>query len=155
MKPSPKSLIELPDGSYGLLRAGNMANKRAAGKCIVKWCRNRLPESALRKHNSVCSKCAMRRWRANNPLAAMLLLWRNRAKKKGVPFDLTITYLEWLLEGTGYVENKGRFRGCLHLDRIVPSVGYVRGNVCVLPAEVNCSKGAMEKPRFEQIDQPF
>lgn len=145
MKPSPKSLIELPDGSYGLLRAGNMADKRAAGKCIIKWCRNRLPESAIRKRNSVCSKCAMRRWRANNPLGAMLLLWRNRARVKRVPFDLTVSGMAEFLNGSGYLDLKGRHRGMYHLDRIVPRLGYVFSNIQVLSAEDNCSKSGKEK----------
>lgn len=130
----------------GVLRIGkNAAEKKAAGKCVTAFCRNRLPRSQRRKGNIHCSKCMMRRWRTNNPLASLLLMWRDRARRKQVPFDLTLEYVQWLVTDTGYLDNRGVFKGCLHLDRKIPALGYTRGNVQVLTAEDNVAKGNRER----------
>lgn len=142
------------------LRVGkNVETKRAAGKCITLWCRNRLPRSARLKFNMHCSKCMMRRWRANDPVHNVLAHLRERARRKRVPFDLTVSYLEWLLEGSLYMLERGRERGCLHIDRVKPADGYVIGNLRILDGIQNRVKGAKDSGEWvggEEIEEtPF
>jgi hypothetical protein len=75
---------------------------------------------------------------------------KRRAKEKGVPFDLTPDYVRSLAVdrcpslGVELVYGSGNGGSAEYnsasLDRIVPSLGYVRGNVQVLSARANAMK---------------
>jgi len=84
---------------------------------------------------------------------------RGRANKKGVPFDITLEYLraitpdtcpifhivfEWGPSGLGF----GKFKpNSPQLDRIIPELGYVFGNVAFISHRANRIKdnGTMEE----------
>ena len=84
---------------------------------------------------------------------------RLRAKEKGVPFDITLKYLrsitpdtcpvfnivfEWGASGLGF----GKFKpNSPQLDRIIPELGYVFGNVAFISHRANRIKdnGTMEE----------
>ena len=84
---------------------------------------------------------------------------RSRAKTKGIPFDITIEYLrsiapdecpvfktpfEWGSSGLG----RGKFKdNAPQLDRIVPELGYVVGNVAFISHRANRIKdnGTMQE----------
>jgi hypothetical protein len=84
---------------------------------------------------------------------------RGRANKKGVPFDITLEYLrkmtpdtcpvfhtvfEWGPSGLGF----GKFKpNSPQLDRIIPELGYVQGNVAFISHRANRIKdnGTMEE----------
>ena len=73
---------------------------------------------------------------------------RRRAKAKGVPFDIDIDYLVSLYPedgkcpalGIDLVWGDGARDNSPSVDRIVPSKGYVRGNVCWLSVKANTIK---------------
>jgi len=81
----------------------------------------------------------MRRWRAANPVGAILAQLRRRAKDKKIPFDLT---LEWLKE---FLATNKYDSSIHHIDRIKTWLGYTMGNLQVLVASENIAKGNRER----------
>jgi hypothetical protein len=89
-----------------------------------------------------CSQLSSRKYKAKNPARLMVQQARRRAKTYGVPFDLTyddITIPDRcpvlgikLKRGTGHAND-----GSPTIDRIIPSLGYVRGNVAVISSKAN------------------
>ena len=100
-------------------------------------------------------------YKRNNPhliiTTNMLCNARNRAKRLGIPFDLTIEYLRELAFATTHCplldielrwktmygsgnKNKHPHPNSPSLDRIVPAKGYVRGNVAIISMKANTMK---------------
>lgn len=75
---------------------------------------------------------------------------RRRTKGKGVPFNLTIDYVESILTDCcpifntefKWIGNKKTLDTSPTLDRIVPALGYVIGNVVVISNKANSIKSA-------------
>jgi hypothetical protein len=75
---------------------------------------------------------------------SMLSLAKQRAKKKQLPFDLDEEYLKSIIPdkcpvlGVSLKRGVGKFDSCSpSLDRIVPELGYVKGNVRVISDRAN------------------
>jgi len=85
-----------------------------------------------------------------------------RAKKNSLSFDLTIDYLETIATDTCPVFKQkfrwGRHKGKYHdftpsLDRIIPELGYVQGNVVFISLKANRIKNnAQEKELYAVAD---
>jgi len=94
--------------------------------------------------------------RKNNPLQYMLYDARKRAKKKGVVFDLTVDDLCMptfcpvfgvkLKQGDGQ-----RTDDSPSLDRIIPSLGYVKGNVRIISHRANAIKNNATIDEIKQV----
>ncbi len=158
MRREIKSIVIDSLGKAHLNCANNAPQKRARGKCVTAHCRNYLPASAIQNHNKHCSKCMMRIWRINSGLKATLARLRERARERAIPFSLTEQQLLEVIGDSNYLILKGRVRGMLHLDRIIPAKGYVMGNVQVLSVTENTAKGAVEKhidpePNLDWLDE--
>ena len=98
-----------------------------------------------------------------------LCSWKGNAKRKNVPFDLTTDFLINLWKGQKgrcYYTNKelnitsGQGRGDItlvsrpdqfSLDRLIPSLGYVRGNVVWCGWLINTMKNLMSEEQFYQV----
>lgn len=119
--------------------------KHMRGRCDVKYCRGILSRSAIAHRDRTCSKCKMRRWRANNTLPKILADLRWRSTEKQVPFDLTMEYMLTLEGIDDYIAKRGVSTTSLHLDRIQTELGYTIGNVRVLLAGKNIAKGNRER----------
>lgn len=111
-----------------------MAYKKSPEKCATKFCRNR----RAHKHQR-CSKCMMREWRKKHPVAYRLMVLRQRAKRKNLPFDLDRAWLSEFLERTGYDPTLH------HIDRICVLGGYTKNNIQVLSISDNTAKGNRER----------
>lgn len=124
-------------------------HRKPPDKCITKFCR----KSRSSEHGGLCSKCALRQWRADNPIPAKLASLRDRAKRKNVPFDLTLPWLTEFLTTNGYDSS------IHHIDRIKTWLGYTMGNLQVLTMSENIAKGNRERYgklwMTEIIDEPF
>jgi hypothetical protein len=150
-------------------RKGHVAPRfTASGSCVVcgaeaqraLWADGHRPDPEARqrawnKYNQTeAAKRAKWNWVQKDPLRA----WahsvtgaaKSRAKEKGVPFTLTPDYVRSLVVDRcpvlgielDYASKNGR--GLAHnsatVDRIIPSLGYVPGNVQVLSARANMMK---------------
>ena len=92
-----------------------------------------------------------RAWREENPAKVMhYQAWR-RARLKGQPFDLTIADMEAILAASEWTcayctTPVGSFRGrgnrpqSATLDRLLPELGYVKGNVVIACHVCNSQK---------------
>jgi len=75
---------------------------------------------------------------------------KNRALKKGVPFDLSSAYVLSILTDTcpvfgtpfKWMGNGKIVSESPSLDRIIPSLGYVEGNVVIISSKANNIKSA-------------
>ena len=102
------------------------------------------------KHN-FCKPCYVLRnkryqqdYRDRNRFAIRMRSCRARSKEKDLPFNLTEDYLKEIWSGYCPVFNtalnldaKKGVLGHAQLDRIVPSLGYVEGNVVWLSERAN------------------
>ena len=70
---------------------------------------------------------------------------KNRAKKKGLPFNISLEYLRTIVPdvcpifGTAFkwMGNGKIVPESPSLDRIVPSLGYIEGNVAIISSRAN------------------
>lgn len=118
--------------------------------CFTSYCRKRVPAN---QKNRTCVTCRTRVWRANNPIKATFLAAKSKAKRRGLPFELTFEYFTALCEATDYHLLRGREAGDLHLDRIDNSLGYLPGNVRAVTASQNCRK-ARQEPGYHASSSP-
>lgn len=85
-------------------------------------------------------------WENNNIDRRMFYRCRNRAKTLGLPFDLTLedctvpTICPVLGIELGYRKGQGYHPATPSMDRIIPSKGYVKGNVRVISWKANMIK---------------
>lgn len=95
---------------------------------------------------------AMRKYRSTNKGAIMTSLTaaKGRANKQGLPFDIDLEYVTNLFDEqkglcaiTGELMIPKSGRTSPSLDKIDPSLGYVKGNVQWLTWRANCVKQDM------------
>lgn len=105
------------------------------GLCHVRGCRN--PHY---KRTRLCNKHMKQQWRAEHPVHHAYLNLKASAKRRRIPFTLTLTQFIEFAETTAYVDKKGCRRLCLQCDRIDPTRGYEHDNIQVLTCSENSSK---------------
>lgn len=111
-----------------------------------------------RKANQEKRQKATIAWVINHPGYYMLKNAQYRAKKLGLPFDLTFEDVQipeiCPVLGIPLVSKEGR-HGFLDnspsLDRIIPALGYVRGNVRVISNRANTIKRDATMTELEAI----
>lgn len=88
-----------------------------------------------------------RSYRERNPEQMVLSAARNRARKKDIPFDITVDdiVLPDVCPILGIPLNKhyGKQGGSIDspsIDRIIPELGYVKGNIQIISALANNMK---------------
>jgi len=116
------------------------------GKCRVAYCR-KLPRN-LGTHpgsTQLCGSHHKEKWRMDNPAHAAFDNLRTSARKRKIPFDLTLEEFLRVIEATSYLDDKGRERHCLHIDRIDVTRGYSLDNLQVLTCGENVVKGHKER----------
>ena len=89
-------------------------------------------------------------WRELDPGKRMLQQCRNRAKRKGLDFNLELSDIIIpekcpLLDVPFQVGTQEDYEMTYSLDRIDPSKGYVRGNVWVLTKKANSMKNSASR----------
>ena len=114
------------------------------GQCKVVYCKRparvRVRTGLRVENSSICITCASRLFRANNPARYAYRQIKDRAKRKKQIFSLTFEEFLEVIDGTEYLERRGRGKDELHLDRIDVSQGYVRWNLQVITAAENLRK---------------
>lgn len=98
---------------------------------------------------TICKPCNSARVKANSAEYKMCARAKNRAASGGYPFDLTPVDIEMPthcpvlgVELKVHVGRPGAFSTSPSLDKIVPELGYVKGNVQVMSQLANQMKGA-------------
>lgn len=102
------------------------------------------------------------KWRAENPTTQENWAQRNlpfiryRAKRKGIPFDLRAqdVYVPANCPVLGVKLTFGAARNNFSspsLDRIIPSLGYVKGNVAVISLRANVIKSDGSALELRQV----
>lgn len=92
------------------------------------------------------AKASSSAYRKNNPKIGLLERARNRAKVKGLEFDLTLEdiiipeFCPILGIPLFHAEGGHPCPNSPSLDRIIPSLGYVKGNVCIISHRANTIK---------------
>lgn len=112
-------------------------------QCVVARCRK-----PRQKWQRYCHRHQKALWRQTHPIISA---WRgiiDRARRKGREFSLTTADFIDFLEETAYMDSKGRWRHCTHMDRKDNTRGYVRGNIQALTCTQNTIKGNKERCPF-------
>ncbi len=123
---------------HAIFPKDKIKKKPRPGCCHIYGCRN----SAPRERQQLCQKHSMRLWRSEKPLAAFFSQIKDRARRKKINFTITFEYFCEQVAETGYAEQRGRSAHNLHLDRKEATLGYIPGNLQILTATANCTKGA-------------
>lgn len=98
-------------------------------------------------------------WRMKNPVKALLGKAKSRAKKNGVVFDLKeedITIPEFCpVFGIRLEHNRsGKLGPCFSspsIDRVDPTLGYIKGNVQIISHKANAAKSNLTLEQIEAL----
>lgn len=127
-----------------------LRKKKLPGRCPVCRCRN-APRN-LSDHptsTQLCGSHAKEQWRLNNPVHCAFDNLRASARKRKIPFSLTFDQFKAVILPTRYMDDKGKTRFCLHIDRKESTRGYEDGNIQVLTCTENVQKeNAERRQRF-------
>ena len=143
---------------------------------ICSSCKNKISNERFRKINrsnwqglypqcKSCENILMKAKYFNNPIPQMLSNAKIRAKQKGVKFNLTTKYLKKIfpkdnkcpITGLNFqfgYKNKEKINknNSPSLDRIIPSKGYIEGNVMVISDLMNRMK---QDSTFEDVEKLY
>lgn len=124
-----------------------------AVKPLTEFAKSKGTRFGTAQHCKICRKVYYGRNREHirlhangrSPAMKMLARAKSRAKRDGLPFDLTIEDLTipatCPLLGIPLIAGIGKHTGnSPSIDKIVPSLGYVRGNVWVISHRANAIK---------------
>lgn len=129
-------------------REWNEKNKERKVEASIRWAKENpdkvraINQRFVSEHKDKKAKYN-KEWRTKNYVQQyMLQNARNRAKKYGIPFDLSsedITVPELCpVLGTPIAKSNGKLNdNSPSLDRLVPALGYVKGNVRVISWRAN------------------
>ena len=77
---------------------------------------------------------------------------RHSAKKRDLPFTITLAEFKDFCAKTGYLERRGNQPEDFTIDRIDWNDGYCIGNLRVLTHEENSNQGSDNRPRDERSE---
>lgn len=120
--------------------------KKIPGKCPVIRCKHAPRDlSTHPKSHQLCGTHHKELWRLCNPVHAAYDNLRASARKRKILFTLTFDHFKTIIASTAYMDDKGRTRFCLHIDRKETALGYVDGNIQVLTCTENVQKENAER----------
>jgi hypothetical protein len=107
-------------------------------KCIIE-------SSRRQKENPIKMEEYRQRWFTKRPLYSLLHNCKRRAKENNIPYDLDLDYIESLLQPThcpvlGIPIDGLTRETSMSLDKVVPQLGYTKGNVCFISMKANRMK---------------
>lgn len=92
------------------------------------------------KQRTICNTCRSRNYSAKHPLLKMFLDKKADAKKRNLTFELSFEYFKQLAEKHDLLNNRGRGKDSLTVDRSVNEGGYTNDNVSIMTKSENCKK---------------
>jgi len=101
--------------------------------------------SELTQREKEIAQSNIRKWKQNNPERILLGNCRSRAKKLKLPFNLTIEdiVIPEICPVLGIPLQKGTGNHSANspsIDRIIPFLGYIKGNVIIVSYKANTMK---------------
>lgn len=111
----------------------------ATNRCLTKYCRNR------NQRGQYCYKCSQRKWRENNPLHDAFLNLRHSAKRRGIPFSISLGYFSAFAARYDYLNHRGKTAQSFTVNRIDSTKGYVEGNIEMITNAANVAQGNRER----------
>lgn len=119
------------------------------GLCFTPFCRKKP------KRGHICSTCARRKWAEKHPEKYAFCNLRGNARRRDKDFTLTFEQFKTKIEGTEYMENRGRTKLCWSIDRFWNEHGYHDWNVRVVTVSYNSTKrNYIDYPKNEET-APF
>lgn len=105
------------------------------GECSVVGCKSKARGKFCPHH-----KC--QHYRLKDPILYSYNNKKNRAKERGIYFDLTIEEFREFCYETEYISKSGKTAGSYDVDRIIEGVtpGYTRSNIQILEKIANIKK---------------
>lgn len=91
-------------------------------------------------HKRMCNTCHDRVWRERFPEHHLWNNLKKSAKKRGLPFTISLSWWVAFCEMTGFAEMVGRGKGFASIDRIENWRGYEPDNIRVLEFGANSAK---------------
>ena len=105
-------------------------------KCSTSYCRNN-----ARPKGKTCHACRSKLYRAKNPVAAAYHLLKSNAKRRGKVFSISLDYFKQFCREFDYIRGKGKTKTSYTVECKINELGYVEGNLQVLPLVENARKG--------------
>lgn len=95
------------------------------------------------KNRLICSTCLSRQTKETNPFLYFFNALRNNAKRRGIPFLLSLSEFKNFAVETDYIKKKGTSQKSLTIDRLNDQIGYHIDNIQVLTNSQNAKKSRL------------
>lgn len=116
-------------------------------KCTTRYCRN--PKAKQNGYElRYCWKCKSRLLKQRHPVTYFFNTLRHSAKKRDIPFTLTLEEFRGFCARTNFIQLKGKKPDDLTIDRIESKQGYSLNNIRTLPHKQNSAQGKYNLPRY-------
>lgn len=114
-------------------------------KLLSEFHKNKINLDGLDNRCKSCRKTEARNKYKESPFQTLYRCKKSESKKKGIPFDLESNYLKNIWTGICPIFNipiEIGTEGCGshksgHLDRVIPELGYIKGNVNYISGRAN------------------
>ena len=113
--------------------------KKTEKPCASLSCANKAHDGKF------CSTCRTKKMRAVNPIKLVFNRLKQNAKRRKLEFSLSLEHFTEIVSESGYMSLRGRGKHDLTIDRIISPLGYVDGNIQVLPMSENVKKRFRDK----------
>jgi len=110
-------------------------------KCETRYCRKFKGKNGAGRLQRICNKCKSRLLKTRHPETYVLNMIRNRARKRNIPFSLTLEEFRQFCARTGCLANRGTDPHSGSIDRIDHDEGYHVWNLQVKDYGENCRNG--------------
>lgn len=115
-----------------------------------------------RPGRTLCRGCERRKYRKLNRMREAYNTLRDHARARHVKFALTLDYWKLFCKRTNYLALAGHGKEDMTVDRVIPALGYIDGNIQMITRSANAKKrfqDAKEKykhqPAERDPDVPF
>ena len=121
-----------------------LEQKKCKGLCIVKGCTSKAYVYVNKKgyacKSNYCLSDRRKKYNEDNPISYVYRNLKSNAKRRGKEFKISYKYFKQFCIENNYMERRGRFKGCITIDRIRDEDGYIEGNLQLLEQVTNNKK---------------
>lgn len=137
-----------------------ICTKCGKNKPLSDYASDKHKNGGLTSQCNTCRAAYAKHTRAKSPFAKVIAAKKHICKKKGLPFDLDENYLKSIYRPTCPIlgiemiqmnQDNPRADENATLDRLIPSLGYVKGNVTFMSFRANRMKGDSTYDEVERL----